>query len=457
VKVAVVGGGIAGLCAAYELQKEGVEFTLFESSDRLGGVIRTERVGDFLMEAGPDSWLSEKSAARELCSELGLEQELIASNDARRKTYVSLGNKLIPLPDGLQFFVPTDPVATFLSPLFPLSSKFRFMREWLSGAHKQNEGDESVGDFVARHFGNAVVERLAEPLLSGVYGGHPRELSVRAVLPRMAKMEADRGSLIRGMMASRKNRTGARPPIFTTVKGGIQELIDALVERLPPEKIKSRSEVVEITFQSQWKIRAGNASGDFDAVVVALPAPVAGSLLQSAAPEIAGQLRAIRYSSSVIVQMAYAHTRAPKLPQGFGVLVPRSENKRVRAITFVHEKFDGRVPTGAVLMRMFLGGTGDEAVLRLSDEEILATTKKELLDILNVREEPVAMRIFRWPTAMAQYEVGHLTRVEIVRRELEELPTLALAGNAYAGIGVPDCIRSGRDAAKRILKKIGRE
>jgi oxygen-dependent protoporphyrinogen oxidase len=409
------------------------------------------------MEAGPDSWLSEKSAARELCSELGLEQELIGSNDARRKTCVSLSNKLIPLPDGLQFFVPTNPVATFISPLFPISSKFRFMFEWLGGARKQNEGDESVADFVARHFGEAVVERLAEPLLSGVYGGHPRELSLRAVLPRMATMEAEHGSLIRGMMAGRKSSRGARPPIFTTLKGGMQQLIDALVGRLPRQSVQMRREVREITRQDKWKVRGGNEAADFDAVIVALPAPAAGRLLQSAAPEIAGQLSAIRYSSSVIVQLAYAHTRAPKLPQGFGVLVPCSENKRVRAVTFVHEKFEGRVPTGAALLRMFLGGTADEAVLRMSDEEIVATAKKELLDILQVREEPVAMRVFRWPTAMAQYEVGHLTRVEIVRRKLEELPTLALAGNAYAGIGVPDCIRSGRDAAKKILQKIGRE
>jgi protoporphyrinogen/coproporphyrinogen III oxidase len=230
-------------------------------------------------------------------------------------------------------------------------------------------------------------------------------------------------------------------------------LIDSLVKQLPPESVKVRREVREITLSDTWKIRAGNEAADFDALVIALPAPAAGDLLQSAAPEIAGQLRAIRYSSSVIVQLGYAHTRAPKLPQGFGVLVPRTENKRARAITFVHQKFEGRVPGGAALVRMFLGGTGDEAVLRLSDEEILAIAKKELLEILAVREEPVAMRVFRWPTAMAQYEVGHLTRIEIVRRKLEEMPTLALAGNAYGGIGIPDCIRSGRDAANRLLQK----
>jgi protoporphyrinogen/coproporphyrinogen III oxidase len=233
----------------------------------------------------------------------------------------------------------------------------------------------------------------------------------------------------------------------------MQSLIEALVKKLPPESLKSRCEVREVTLAGKWKLRADSDAKEFDALIVALPAPSAGSLLHHSAPEIAAQLRAIRYSSSVIVQFGYAHTRSPKLPQGFGVLVPRTENKRIRAITFVHEKFDGRVPSGGVLVRMFMGGTGDEAVLRLCDEEVFATAKRELLEVLNVREEPVAMRIFRWPTAMAQYEVGHLTRLQVIRRRLAESPTLALAGNAYEGIGVPDCIRSGREAARKVMAK----
>jgi oxygen-dependent protoporphyrinogen oxidase len=330
----------------------------------------------------------------------------------------------------------------------------RFVREWLFGSGKASDEDESIADFVARHFGAGVVDRLAEPLLAGVYGGHPRELSVRAVLPRMAKMEAERGSLVRAMMAARKNSSSERPAIFTTLKGGMQTLSDAIAKHLPSSSVKLKSEVAEVTRAAgQWKIRTESETATFDALVVAAPAPVAGNLLQSAAPEIAGQLKAIRYSSSVIVQFAYAHTRAPRLPQGFGVLVPKTENRRVRAYTFVHEKFDGRVPSGGALVRMFLGGTADEAVLRLSDEEILNIAKRELLEVLSVREEPAAMRVFRWPMALAQYEVGHLRRVEIIRRTLEEIPMLALAGNAYGGIGVPDCIRSGREAARKVLTK----
>lgn len=452
-KVAIVGGGISGLSAAYELHKAGIEFTLFESSARLGGVIRTERVGDFLLEAGPDSFLSEKSAARELCAELGLEHELVGSNDARRKTYVLVRNKLVSLPDGLQFFVPTNPAATFFSPLFPLATKLKFVQEWFASPPRETHRDESVAEFVTRHFGAGAVDRLADPLLSGVYGGQARDLSVQAVLPRMAKMEAERGSLIRGMMAARKRDSGHRPAIFTTLKAGMQQLVDAIAGRLPASSLMTKSEVSETSLNAGgWKLRCNGEVKEFNALVLAVPAPVAGRMLQTATPEIAGQLQAIRYSSSLIVQFAFAQSRAPRLPEGFGILVPRTENKRVRAITFVHEKFDGRVPGGA-LLRMFLGGTVDEAVLRLSDEEISTLVKRELLAILQIREEPVAMRVYRWPQAMAQYEVGHLTRVQVIERRLREMPTLALAGNAYGGIGVPDCIRSGREAARKMLAK----
>ena len=452
-KVAIVGGGISGLSAAYELQKAGVDFELFESSARLGGVIRTERVGDFLLEAGPDSFLSEKAAARELCAELGLEGELSGSNDTRRKTYVLVKNKLVPLPDGLQFFVPTDPVATFFSPLFTTKTKLNFLREFFSSPRGSHQ-DESVADFVTRHFGRDAVERLADPLLSGVYGGQARDLSVQAVLPRMAKMEMERGSLIRAVMATRRPNSGERPAIFTTLKGGMQQLVDAIEARLPAAAVRTNCEVTDIALsQNGWRLRCDGEAKEFDALVLAIPSPMAGRMLQTAAPDIEGQLRAIRYSSSVIVQFAFAQSRAPRLPQGFGVLVPRAENKRIRAITFVHQKFDGRVPIGGALLRIFLGGTADEAIVPSNDEEITTLVKHELLAILNIREEPVVTRVYRWPQAMAQYEVGHLTRVEVIERRLREMPTLALAGNAYGGIGVPDCIRSGREAARKLVTK----
>jgi oxygen-dependent protoporphyrinogen oxidase len=307
---------------------------------------------------------------------------------------------------------------------------------------------------VTRHFGPQAVERLADPLLAGVYGGQARDLSVQAVLPRMAKIEAEHGSLIRGMMAARRKLPRERPPIFTTLKNGMQQMVDGLVASLPAASIKKNCEVSEVLRgEKGWKVRCAATTQEFDALIIAAPAPVAGRLLQSAAADVAGQMQAIRYSSSMIVQLAFPQSRAPRLPQGFGVLVPRSEQKRVRAITFVHEKFEGRVPGGGALLRLFLGGMADQEIVRASDEVVISTVKKELLELLNVREEPVAVRIFRWPMAMAQYEVGHLTRVGVIERRLKELPTLALAGNAYSGIGVPDCIRSGREAARKLMAK----
>jgi oxygen-dependent protoporphyrinogen oxidase len=234
----------------------------------------------------------------------------------------------------------------------------------------------------------------------------------------------------------------------------MQQMMEAIVARLSVASVRTNCEVTEISRSEKcWRLRCDGDWKEFEALILALPALVAARLLQTAAPDIAGQLRAIRHSSSVIVQSAFAQSRAPRLPQGFGILIPRKENKRVRAITFVHEKFDGRVPAGGALLRLFLGGTSDDAVVRLSDEEIIELVKQELLAILNIREEPVAMRVYRWPQAMAQYEVGHLTRVELVERRLRTMPTLALAGNAYGGIGVPDCIRSGREAARKFVSK----
>jgi oxygen-dependent protoporphyrinogen oxidase len=366
---------------------------------------------------------------------------------------VLVKGKLIPLPDGLQFFVPTDPISTFFSPLFPAATKLRFLREWFLSPRADAQ-DESVAEFVTRHFGAEAVERLADPLLAGVYGGQARDLSVQAILPRMAKIEAERGSLIRGMMAARKKATGQRPAIFTSLKDGMQQLVDGVITRLPAQSIKKKCEVSDVAqAQDGWKLRCNGAMQEFNALVMATPAPITGKLMQKALPDVAGQLQAIRYSSSMIVQLAYAQSRAPRLPQGFGVLVPRGENKRVRAITFVHEKFDGRVPAGGALLRMFLGGMADQAILSASDEEIITLVKNELLEILNIREVPVATRVSRWPTAMAQYEVGHLARVGVIERGLSAIPTLAVAGNAYAGIGVPDCIRSGREAARKLVAK----
>ena len=462
-RVAIIGGGISGLSAAFRLEqarREGadVRYTLFESSDRLGGVMRTERVEGCLIEAGPDSFLSEKQSAAELCRKLGIADQLVGSNDVHRRTYILVKGRLVEMPDGLQFMVPTKLWPTITTPLFSFGTKLRMAREFFASPHTSN-GDESAAAFVERHFGAEVVDRLADPLLAGVYGGSAERLSVRAVLPRFLDMEARYGSLSRAMLAAMKKRpaNGARP-IFTSMKDGMQQLVDAVVAQLDPSAIRTSTRVKALGRESgEWVVlRQDSTAARFDRVIVATPAYIAGGLLRSAEPLLASLLGEINYSSSVTVALGYAATgfdgRGAQREDGFGFLVPRSERKRLLACTFVHNKFPHRAPEDRLLLRVFLGGSHDPEVLQIPDEEILRMVRDELRQILGLTAEPRFGRIYRWERSMAQYEVGHLERVTEIERLRAGLPGLALAGNAYRGIGVPDCIKSGMDAAAEALR-----
>jgi oxygen-dependent protoporphyrinogen oxidase len=457
-RIAIVGGGISGLAAAFALEErraagESLEYTIYESSPRFGGVLATELVEGCLVEAGPDSFLTEKPWAADLCRRLGMEDELIGSSDRDRKTYILVKGKLTPLPDGLMFMVPTKLTPSLLSTLFSPATKFRMVREWRF-APRQPNGDETVAALVERHYGAEMVERLADPLLSGVYGGDAAQLSVAAVLPRFVEMESKYGSLGRGMLAARKNMKTAQSaqPIFTSLKGGMQQLADALVARLVPESLRANTSVEAVQKQDRgWVVSAGYASDHFDAVIVATSAKAAVPLFEITCTDLASELKGIPYSSSLTVALGFDKDVRAALPAGFGFLVPRSEGKRVLAATFVHNKFPHRAPQDRALIRCFLGGTRDEPVLQLSDEEILGIVREELRQILGVSAEPLFTRIYRWRGAMAQYVVGHLERLQRIESRLKQWPGLALAGNAYRGIGVPDCVRSGEIAAQQVL------
>jgi oxygen-dependent protoporphyrinogen oxidase len=457
-RIAIVGGGISGLAAAFALEErrragDSLEYAVYESGPRFGGVLATDQVDGCLVEAGPDSFLTEKPWAADLCRRLGIEDQLIGSNDGGRKTYILVKGKLTPMPDGLMFMVPTRLAPTLLSTLFSPATKFRMMREWrFSPRHSRN--DESVAALVERHYGAEMVERLADPLLSGVYGGEAAQLSVRAVLPRFVEMESKYGSLGRGMLAARKNVKTVQSalPIFSSLKGGMQQLAKALVARLPVDVLRVISPVQAVQKQDWgWVVSAGYASDQFDAVIVATSATAAAPLFEITSAELASELKAIPYSSSMTVALGFDKEVRAALPAGFGFLVPRSEGKRMLAATFVHNKFSHRAPEDRALIRCFLGGTRDEAVLQLPDDEILGIVREELRQILGVNAEPVFTRIYRWRGAMAQYIVGHLERVQRIESLLKQLPGLALAGNAYRGIGVPDCVRSGEEAAQQVL------
>jgi protoporphyrinogen/coproporphyrinogen III oxidase len=457
-RIAIVGGGISGLAAAFALEERrkagnSLEFVVYESGPRFGGVLATEQVDGCIVEAGPDSFLTEKPWAGDLCRQVGLGDQLIGSNDGDRKTYILLKGKLVPLPDGLMFMVPTKLAPTLLSPLFSPGTKLRMVREWRF-APRGSRSDESVAALVQRHYGAEMVERLADPLLSGVYGGDASQLSVRAVLPRFVEMESKYGSLGRGMLVARKKVTPSQsaPPIFTSLRGGMQQLAETLVAKISPSALRANTPVEAIQRQDRgWVVSAGYASDLFEAVIVATPATVSAPLLEITCGDLAAELKAIPYSSSMTVAMGFGKDVRSALPPGFGFLVPRSEGKRMLAATFVHNKFPHRAPEHRALIRCFLGGSRDEQVLQLSDQEILAIVREELGQILGLKAEPLFTRIYRWKGAMAQYNVGHLERLQRIERLLQQLPGLALAGNAYRGIGVPDCVRSGEEAAEQAL------
>jgi len=457
-RIAIVGGGISGLAAAFALEErrragDALEFVVYESGPRFGGVLFTEQVEGCLIEAGPDSFLTEKPWAADLCRRLGIEDQLIGSTDADRKTYILVKGKLVPMPDGLMFMVPTQLSPAILSSLFSPATKLRVAREWWYPARVSN-GDESVAALVERHYGAEMVDRLADPLLAGVYGGEAAQLSVRAVLPRFVEMESKYGSLGRGMLAARKNvqRSLPAPSIFSSLKGGMQQLGEVLVAKLPAEALRANSPVQAVQRQDRgWVVSAGYASDQFDAVIVATPATAAAPLLEIASAELASELRAISYSSSVTVALGFDQNVRVALPPGFGFLVPRREGKRLLAATFVHNKFPHRAPKDIAVVRCFLGGSRDEQVLQLTDENILNIVRDELRQILGVKADPLFTRLYRWKGAMAQYTVGHLERLQRIEGLVKPLPGLALAGNAYRGIGVPDCIRSGEAAVQQVL------
>ncbi len=467
-RIAIIGGGISGLAAAFALESQrragSVDYTLYESSSQCGGVLRTERIQNCIVEAGPDSFISEKPWAADLCRELGLGDQLIGSNDADRKTYILVRGRLIPLPDGLMFMVPTKILPTGLSSLFSWSTKLRMARELLHPP-RVIDADESVASMVERHYGAEMVDRLADPLLSGVYGGDAANLSVRAVLPRFAEMERKYGSLGRAMLAARRkmprNNSKPAPPLFTSLLNGMQQLAETLVPRLNPASLLTNTPVQSIQPDGGgWALTlrpvtsgssAGSKSDRFEAVILALPALAAARLLSACGPQLSAELAAIGYSSSITVGLGYDRYVRQSLPPGFGFLVPHSENKRLLAATFVHNKFPHRAPDDRALLRCFFAGANAENVWQLSDDAIVAIVREDLQQILGLRAAPLFARVHKWKSAMAQYGVGHLERLDRIERLRQQLPGLALAGNGYRGIGVPDCVRSGQEAAKQVL------
>ena len=460
-RIAIVGGGMAGLSAAFALEKHrragaALEYLLVESSARLGGVIRTEHVDGCLVEAGPDSFVSEKPWAADLCRELGLADQLIGSNDAQRRTYMLVKSRLIPLPEGMMFMVPTRPASALLSPLFSPTTKLRMVREWFYRPRAEDL-EASIAEFIERHYGREMVERIADPLLAGIYGAGAEELGTNAVLSRLARIEREWGSLSRGLMRAAKAGGAGDRPLFTSLKQGMQQITDSVRRALPREACRMDSTVEAVVRESsKWLlVSSGPRTEEFDAVIVATPAACASQLIAASNPELGSELNAIRYSSSLVVVLGYGSEVRRRLPPGFGLLIPRRENSRLLAVTFVHNKFSGRAPEDRALLRCFLGGSRGGEVIEWSDDDIQSQVRRELARVLHVEEEPRFVKIYRWRRSMAIYGVGHGQRIERIQRLVSGLPGLALAGNAYGGIGVPDCVRTGNEAASKLIAELG--
>jgi len=452
-RVIIIGGGISGLSTAYYLAKGGAPSTIIESRPRLGGVIQTEHVDGCTIEAGPDSFLSVKPAAMDLIRELGLASDVIGSNDHLRVTFVKKNGHLVPLPDGLMMMVPTKIMPLVTTGLVSMGTKIRMGMELLR-APKVHAEDESVADFVREHYGQEAVDYLAEPLLSGIYGGDPRQLSVTAVLPRFVELASQYGSLTRGVLAMRAKAPKGQQsaPLFRTLKGGLGQMT-AAVEKFIQGKttvVAGRADTIERT-PTGYRIRIGGEWTEADRVVVACEAHNAGPLLGVLDPRLGELLGGVAYSSSMTVALGYNAADFASLPEGFGFLVPKKERKRLVACTWVGTKFPNRVPEGKIVARCFLGGMDDQGVLGESDESVIATVTQELREIAGVTATPRFTRISRWPKSMAQYTVGHPTRLAEIESRVAALPGLYVAGNAYQGIGIPDCIRMGRAAAEKIL------
>jgi oxygen-dependent protoporphyrinogen oxidase len=442
----VVGGGLAGLSAAYDLTRAGVETTVFEQDSRLGGVIETRTWDGCTIDCGPDSFISAKPEALALIKELGLEGELIGSNDHQRTTYIQKHGKLVALPDGVMMIVPSKIMPMVKSPLLSWATKIRMGFELLRQPPKTPARDRSVADFVVDHFGRETLDYLAEPLLSGVYGGDPAQLSVASILPRFVDMETKYGSLGRAVMAAKRPPGGGS--LFRSLKSGMSTLVDRVSKGI--NVVHKRVEAVEQN-GSGYRVRAGGDWIDADHIVLACPSWSAAALLGKIDAGLTQRLNEIPYSSSLTLSLIYDAAKFDGRRAGFGFLVPARERKRVAAATFVGTKFPFRAPDNRIILRVFFGGANDEAILSESDETILAIAKQELRAILNLTTEPVAHFISRWPRSMAQYTVGHNRRIAEIKGLTARLPGLYLAGNGYDGIGLPDCVRTGRAAAKNII------
>jgi oxygen-dependent protoporphyrinogen oxidase len=470
-RVAVIGGGITGLAAAFRLREIAVsreislEVTLFESGTRIGGALDTLRRAGFVIETGADSFLSEKPAAVKLAERLGLTGELIGTQEQFRKTYVVRAGRLVEIPEGFSLLAPTFFGPLLRSRLFSPWGKLRIMMEPLI-PRRREENDESLAAFVTRRLGREALVHVAQPLAGGIYTADPERLSVGATMPRFVEMERRYGSVIRGLRAAARTRSaqargvsGARWSLFLSFRGGMRTLVDALAARLDG-CIRYGAEVASLARNNggvsddarAWTVTvADGAAFEADAVVCAAPAHAAATLIRPHNAALASILNGINYASAATVNMAFHTADFPQILRSFGFVVPAAEHRKIIAGSFSSLKFAGRAPEGMILARVFLGGALQSEMMKLGDDAMLAAAREEFAALLGVTAEPVFAYVQRWAASMPQFAVGHLERVTEIERETASVPGVALAGAFLRGVGIPDCIRSGEEAAESVI------
>lgn len=462
-RVAVIGGGITGLSAARHLVQHAphTQVLLIESTDRLGGKIITERVDDFVIEGGPDSFLSRKPRGVGLASELGLRNHLHGTNESARRTYVSRHGRLYRLPEGLSGLIPSRLAPLLSSDLLSPLGKLRMGLDYFIPPRRVDE-EESLGAFMRRRFGAEAYECLIEPLLSGIYGGDGDQLSLDATFPNLRQAEREHGGLIKHMLAVKQAsaqptqpREATQWPPFVTLHDGMGELIGALEAELNEVDIRRCTRVTRIAHEPghpgyRLVLDRGETLA-VNAMILATPAFITADLVSDIAPEAAQALRQIPYASVATLSLAYPLSQVPHPLDGYGYIVPRSEAGPVLACTWTSTKYDHRAPQGMALLRAFVGRAGSDGVVDRSDEDLLQVARQELGTVLGITAPPHLYRVFRWAKGMPQYTLGHLGRLEAIEHSIRAHPGLFVAGSAYRGVGIPDCITSGESAAVQAI------
>jgi len=464
--VAVIGGGITGLAAAHRLGElsPSAQVTLFESGSRVGGILDTVKRDGFLLECGADNFITNLPEATDLCRRIGFSDQLVNTNDGLRQAFVVSRGKLHNIPDGFIVMAPSKLWPILSTPILSPLGKLRLAWEYFVRSSYSN--DESLASFATRRFGRETYERLIQPLVGSIYATNPDRLSLQATLPRFIEMERKYGSLIRGAYRERAARqqrsdsgSGAPYSLFMAPRDGMSSLVAALAERLPSDTIRLNSPIerLEQSANGRWSLslNAGeHESIEVDGVIVATPARIAADTLATVDAQLSSGLASIAYSSSAIVSLGFDREQIGHALNGFGFVVPATEQRRILSASFSSVKYPGRAPAGKALIRVFINGAAVPNMLQLSQSELVSIAMSELKSLLGISGEPILQHLVRYPAAMPQYELGHCAKIEALQQRTAQLPGLQLASNAYQGIGIPNCIRSAEAAAECVLAEI---